>query len=193
MLTWSYFATLSRSPGYPVGLLESVKLRLWGEAHNVLHYDSIKAQLFAIEHQIKQQTVAGPESQNENEDTSFLLRSISQEENVNNRKTLIVSINNASSSQDNNMLITICLKCKKVKPPRAHHCSICNRCVMKMDHLHVYLILTNSTTIENIERCSRNTDQSLYDFNQYDMGYRENLTMVFGPNILLWLVPTDTT
>merc|ERR1719428_116841 len=27
-----------------------------------------------------------------------------------------------------------CSKCKAPKPPRAHHCSICNRCIMKMDH-----------------------------------------------------------
>ena len=27
-----------------------------------------------------------------------------------------------------------CFKCKSVRPPRSHHCSICNCCVMKMDH-----------------------------------------------------------
>ena len=27
-----------------------------------------------------------------------------------------------------------CFKCKSVRPPRAHHCSICNACVMRMDH-----------------------------------------------------------
>ena len=27
-----------------------------------------------------------------------------------------------------------CRKCKVFKPPRAHHCSICQRCVLKMDH-----------------------------------------------------------
>merc|ERR1711920_1087343 len=27
-----------------------------------------------------------------------------------------------------------CPKCQAPKPPRAHHCSICNRCIMKMDH-----------------------------------------------------------
>jgi len=27
-----------------------------------------------------------------------------------------------------------CQKCKQLKPPRAHHCSICDRCVLKMDH-----------------------------------------------------------
>ena len=28
----------------------------------------------------------------------------------------------------------LCLKCQKNRPLRAHHCSICNRCFMKMDH-----------------------------------------------------------
>lgn len=27
-----------------------------------------------------------------------------------------------------------CKKCSTAKPPRAHHCSICQRCVLKMDH-----------------------------------------------------------
>lgn len=27
-----------------------------------------------------------------------------------------------------------CQKCKQLKPPRAHHCSVCDRCVLKMDH-----------------------------------------------------------
>jgi palmitoyltransferase len=27
-----------------------------------------------------------------------------------------------------------CKKCQAVKPPRAHHCGICGRCVLRMDH-----------------------------------------------------------
>uniref|UniRef100_UPI00358FAE4C palmitoyltransferase ZDHHC16-like isoform X2 n=1 Tax=Myxine glutinosa TaxID=7769 RepID=UPI00358FAE4C len=29
---------------------------------------------------------------------------------------------------------SICKKCIAWRPPRAHHCSICNRCILKMDH-----------------------------------------------------------
>lgn len=28
----------------------------------------------------------------------------------------------------------MCRKCDKIKPKRAHHCSICNVCILKMDH-----------------------------------------------------------
>ncbi|XP_044010515.1 palmitoyltransferase ZDHHC16A isoform X2 [Aphidius gifuensis] len=30
--------------------------------------------------------------------------------------------------------VSICKKCIKPKPPRTHHCSICQKCVLKMDH-----------------------------------------------------------
>uniref|UniRef100_A0A0X3PJE2 Palmitoyltransferase n=1 Tax=Schistocephalus solidus TaxID=70667 RepID=A0A0X3PJE2_SCHSO len=29
---------------------------------------------------------------------------------------------------------TVCRKCPTIRPPRAHHCSVCNRCIRKMDH-----------------------------------------------------------
>ncbi|XP_038070729.1 palmitoyltransferase ZDHHC16-like isoform X2 [Patiria miniata] len=29
---------------------------------------------------------------------------------------------------------TICKKCIAPKPPRTHHCSICNKCILRMDH-----------------------------------------------------------
>ncbi|KAJ1526317.1 hypothetical protein ONE63_009467 [Megalurothrips usitatus] len=30
--------------------------------------------------------------------------------------------------------VSICKKCISPKPPRTHHCSVCNKCVLKMDH-----------------------------------------------------------
>ncbi|XP_063049113.1 palmitoyltransferase ZDHHC16B [Engraulis encrasicolus] len=30
--------------------------------------------------------------------------------------------------------VTMCKKCIAPKPARTHHCSVCNRCIMKMDH-----------------------------------------------------------
>lgn len=31
-------------------------------------------------------------------------------------------------------IIFKCPKCSSIKPNRAHHCSVCKRCVLKMDH-----------------------------------------------------------
>jgi len=31
-------------------------------------------------------------------------------------------------------IVTVCKKCINPKPPRTHHCSICNRCFLNMDH-----------------------------------------------------------
>lgn len=30
--------------------------------------------------------------------------------------------------------VSMCKKCIQPKPPRTHHCSVCNRCILKMDH-----------------------------------------------------------
>jgi hypothetical protein len=32
------------------------------------------------------------------------------------------------------LMYRYCQKCKQIKPPRAHHCSVCGKCVLKMDH-----------------------------------------------------------
>ncbi|XP_065562645.1 palmitoyltransferase ZDHHC3-like isoform X1 [Artemia franciscana] len=40
--------------------------------------------------------------------------------------------NRASSEQKEGW--TVCLKCEIYRPPRAHHCRTCNRCIRKMDH-----------------------------------------------------------
>uniref|UniRef100_A0A2K6TBJ0 Palmitoyltransferase n=1 Tax=Saimiri boliviensis boliviensis TaxID=39432 RepID=A0A2K6TBJ0_SAIBB len=37
-------------------------------------------------------------------------------------------------------MVSICKKCIYPKPARTHHCSICNRCVLKMDH-HCHILL----------------------------------------------------
>jgi palmitoyltransferase len=33
-----------------------------------------------------------------------------------------------------NNVVSVCKKCLTGKPPRTHHCSVCNKCVLKMDH-----------------------------------------------------------
>ena len=34
----------------------------------------------------------------------------------------------------NQVTYTVCGKCDRIRPPRTHHCSVCNCCVLKMDH-----------------------------------------------------------
>ena len=37
-------------------------------------------------------------------------------------------------AEDIKTISTICKKCIHPKPPRTHHCSVCDRCILKMDH-----------------------------------------------------------
>jgi palmitoyltransferase ZDHHC2 len=30
--------------------------------------------------------------------------------------------------------LRVCEKCNLIKPDRAHHCSVCKKCILKMDH-----------------------------------------------------------
>jgi len=36
--------------------------------------------------------------------------------------------------------VSICKKCISPKPPRTHHCSVCRKCILKMDH-HCRILL----------------------------------------------------
>ncbi|KAI4327072.1 hypothetical protein L6164_019573 [Bauhinia variegata] len=36
--------------------------------------------------------------------------------------------------------IRYCRKCNQFKPPRCHHCSLCGRCILKMDHHCIWVV-----------------------------------------------------
>ncbi|KAK1325766.1 putative S-acyltransferase [Acorus calamus] len=39
-----------------------------------------------------------------------------------------------------NTRVRYCRKCNQLKPPRCHHCSVCGRCILKMDHHCVWVV-----------------------------------------------------
>nr|XP_043622371.1 probable protein S-acyltransferase 14 [Erigeron canadensis] len=45
-----------------------------------------------------------------------------------------------AKSDPTNTRIRFCRKCNQLKPPRCHHCSLCGRCVLKMDHHCVWVV-----------------------------------------------------
>lgn len=46
----------------------------------------------------------------------------------------------------------MCVKCNQFKPPRAHHCSECGRCIIKMDH-HCPYVMIRSFSFRWINNC----------------------------------------
>ncbi|KAL9245288.1 hypothetical protein vseg_018957 [Gypsophila vaccaria] len=44
------------------------------------------------------------------------------------------------SSDLSHSKVRFCRKCNQLKPPRCHHCSVCGRCVLKMDHHCVWVV-----------------------------------------------------
>ncbi|XP_073126945.1 probable protein S-acyltransferase 14 [Henckelia pumila] len=44
------------------------------------------------------------------------------------------------STDSDNQDVRYCRKCNQLKPPRCHHCSVCGRCVLKMDHHCVWVV-----------------------------------------------------
>ncbi|KAI5072562.1 hypothetical protein GOP47_0012668 [Adiantum capillus-veneris] len=43
-------------------------------------------------------------------------------------------------SLPHNSKVRFCKKCNHFKPPRCHHCSVCGRCILKMDHHCVWVV-----------------------------------------------------
>lgn len=54
------------------------------------------------------------------------------------------SMTNEAASQATSKAITQstrwCRRCEAFKPPRAHHCKTCQRCIMKMDHHCIWTV-----------------------------------------------------
>ncbi|CAN1275378.1 Probable protein S-acyltransferase 16 [Linum perenne] len=96
-----------------------------------------------------------------------------------------------------------CQKCSHYKPPRAHHCRVCKRCVLRM------VLLVGSLTVDpqRDDQINGGLVRSIYYHegvramllaekggnihkHPYDIGGFGNLTAILGPNIFCWLFPS---
>ena len=53
-------------------------------------------------------------------------------------------------SAEEQLSYTVCSKCAVIKPPRAHHCKVCRKCVMRYDHHCTYTTREESTERKGI-------------------------------------------
>ncbi|XP_052192921.1 probable protein S-acyltransferase 12 [Diospyros lotus] len=46
----------------------------------------------------------------------------------------------SSDAPQRRSAVSYCIHCENGKPPRCHHCSVCQRCVLKMDHHCIWVV-----------------------------------------------------
>nr|GMD31526.1 probable protein S-acyltransferase 12 [Ipomoea batatas] len=52
----------------------------------------------------------------------------------------VVSASSSSGTGERRQAVGFCSHCQNGKPPRCHHCSVCQRCVLKMDHHCLWVV-----------------------------------------------------
>ncbi|VFQ70018.1 unnamed protein product [Cuscuta campestris] len=67
-------------------------------------------------------------------------RSASDEESGEIDPLTATDLGNSHADDPPHPSVRFCRKCNQTKPPRCHHCSVCGRCVLKMDHHCVWVV-----------------------------------------------------
>lgn len=106
------------------------RLSFWGKFHSICF--SLVAFLAVASHFYAMTTDPGavPPDAEPLPDANVNGLDITRQGNHEPASETIGSISNSNSKRPKR----ICRRCKSFKPDRAHHCSICNRCILKMDH-----------------------------------------------------------
>ena len=116
MSVWSFYAVSYGNPGYVTDFFASKKRQPAGDdqpAQNVKLYDIYHKEDF--------------DALNNDDESPIALKPLATG-HVNEKAKV------RRLSTDDFYRFKFCKTCKVVKPPRAHHCSMCNKCVMCMDH-----------------------------------------------------------
>ena len=72
--------------------------------------------------------------QDDTQEMNILDNGVNNGNNNNNNNINNNNVNNGSNNNTIPKFKKFCKKCEAFKPARAHHCSICMRCIVKMDH-----------------------------------------------------------
>nr|POE75066.1 putative protein s-acyltransferase 12 [Quercus suber] len=82
-----------------------------------------------------------------------------------------------------------CAHCQNGKPPRCHHCSICQRCILKMDHHCVWVVNCVGAHNYKFFLLFLVYEKKKTIRWRYDLGRKKNFEQVFGTKKALWLLP----
>lgn len=63
-------------------------------------------------------------------------------------------MHSGSADHDIDTNWTVCARCETYRPPRAHHCRICKRCIRRMDHHCSWYVQCVFESLKNLLNCS---------------------------------------
>ncbi|CAI2362342.1 unnamed protein product [Moneuplotes crassus] len=84
--------------------------------------------------EIEEQKDQFEDTPSENESEPFLDKSKEDPKELNRKEDNIFPIFRSTYEKKSQTEVRVCLKCLISKPDRCHHCSVCNACILAMDH-----------------------------------------------------------